>query len=321
MIKSIRERLHLWFGEKTGEDIITKTISTATVAIGAFILAWLYPILAAYLVFIYKVVTQLAETPRNNWRELIWQVVLLIVVGLAIAFAILFKLHNKLSLKLNSFVDEIKDEIEPIKSKMNQIELDIDQINNTLQFKQEQHKENDFVIIEKNLTHIISSNENIIHQRRFKLKSMFQGLKVWSGRFHWTGNSFVVQNPLGSLYEYLPAGLKKIGTQEYEYYYLIFSKPINRDEEREIQLNWELDNTNLKAQKRVSTAINEPTLALSIVVHFAKELNIQTICCEVTKSTPPYLVENNIISLDATFMYKWEVVEPIFGYSYTITWD
>jgi len=173
--------------------------------------------------------------------------------------------------------------------------------------------EGDYVILEKEITHKTISKTELFHQRRFKIKALRNSVYSFRDKFVWTGGQYKIYTN-NKNHE-----IQQIGKINfYDGYEVRFNKVLKKGDIEEIEVCWDLSDTEGKAVPFFKTIIEEPTENLKMNLELPVEFKVTDAVCEVsfTSNMP---IECKTQKLKNNRLV-WEIPNPRLLYNYEIRW-
>lgn len=172
-----------------------------------------------------------------------------------------------------------------------------------------------FHMIREERVHKWVGENDYIHIRRYKLRSLKNGLTEYVDKFQWTGKDYTLKKGKGDY------SIVKDSTpmNVFTVYRFIFKTPLDKGETIELEARWDAKGP---AEPFFSTDIQEPTDELIMKVELYPESGIRQVCCRVDRNIGAigHPIETKIIDLNSEGKAEWIKENPKILHHYEINW-
>ena len=175
----------------------------------------------------------------------------------------------------------------------------------------------EFEILEKEIVHEYTSLDKLIHRRRFRILALKDDLDCYYDKFFWSGDDFTMRTDIPGHQVALSGKISLYDMYEYR-----FGKKLQKNEEIDLEVVWELNNSSQKAIPFFSTTIEEPTKVLIMILKIPPSSGIKKVVCYTSGTVgakKPF--ESEELSRDSNGDYSWKIQNPKLLYSYEINWS
>ncbi len=180
------------------------------------------------------------------------------------------------------------------------------------------HIDTDFLILSQTFIHKVISKTEIHHTRKYKLKSLRNGLIAYKDQFQWTGNRFEISsaNPSHKLVT-LPKN------NAYDVVEIMFDCSLNKKDTIDVELNWKLYDDTGVSSPFICANIYEPTQHLNIDITFDKSLGVKQIVCQEVVVSKGSLSRDTAkrVDLPENCNFDWKIAKPKLLHRYEIKWN
>ena len=175
----------------------------------------------------------------------------------------------------------------------------------------------DFEILEKVITHEYTSKDKLIHRRKFRLLALKDGLESYFDKFFWSGDDFTMRTEISGHQVALNGKISLYDRYEYK-----FGKKLQKNEEIEIEVIWELNNSSQKAIPFFSTTIEEPTRVLIMILKITPSMGVNKVVCYTSSTVgAKQPIESEELNTDRDGDYSWKIENPKLLHYYEINWS
>jgi hypothetical protein len=175
------------------------------------------------------------------------------------------------------------------------------------------------IVISKIITHTIISRKIFKHTRVLKIRCISEKeMTLWGGRYHWSGDKVTSFKSLSNSIDIKNEKNTNTGVANYKTFDVVFKKPLNRNDEAEFKLEWDLSDKHQSSLKFVGTTIAEKTNHLEIILFTPQNQHIKVYKQETLITET---INSEIIPSNEQNRYIWEIENPQLGHTYSICWE
>jgi len=179
----------------------------------------------------------------------------------------------------------------------------------------------DFKLLEKEIAYKYLDEKHMEYTKRLRLKALRSGLDRYPDRYSWTGSGTV---NLRTSIDNQDVKLTK-RRNVWQLYDVYFGRPLNKGEEIEVKVIWNLYDEKSTALPFASSTVEEPLDLLKIKIILPDKLKPQYASCVTTLSLGG--VKTPISSFEKPFNEKgeneveWIIKKPKLLHTYEISWE
>lgn len=173
-----------------------------------------------------------------------------------------------------------------------------------------------FHMIREVRVHKWVGENDYVHIRRYKIRSLKNGLTEYVDKFQWTGTDYTLKKGKGDYSIVVDPTPRNVFTV----YRFLFKTPLDKGETIELEARWDAKGP---AAPFFSTDIQEPTDELIMKVEIFPESGIKQVCCRVDRNIGAidHPIETEIKNLDSEGKAEWTKTNPKILHHYEINWE
>lgn len=175
----------------------------------------------------------------------------------------------------------------------------------------------DFHIVESRILFEYSNPSKVTYKKSYRLRAMRQGLDEFVDKYHWTGSGKCALRSGKEDHQVRLTRQKNV----WQLFSVTFPKSLNRGEEIDTEVIWDLDDIDGKAVPFISSTIHDPTDKLVLSVRLAPVLGVKKVTCEHAVDIGAHKVINSTqLELRDDFA-EWTVEQPDLLHHYEMRWS
>jgi len=172
--------------------------------------------------------------------------------------------------------------------------------------------DSDFRVIERYYYHCYKDMDNIVHQRRFKVRALRSKVSVFRNKFQWTGERYTLKclNKNYRLIQGQPDG-------PMDTYEIDFGRPLKKGEEVEFTVEWQCENRERRAKHFFSCNITQPTDKVVLDLQINPPLQVNEIIKSISHIAGDQPSNTSRDGM-TNGRYTWTIEEPLLMHRYKI---
>lgn len=159
--------------------------------------------------------------------------------------------------------------------------------------------------------------DSMVYTKRKKLKALKDNLDRYADRYNWTGKGAVSPRSLRKSEKYYETERRST----WQYYELRFEKSVKKGEEVDVDVVWDLKDTERKAIPFMSTTIEEPTKKLSLKVKFPNNSDVDHVIKEISPFIGAKMPFSSVREATTEKEYEWIIDDPKLLFHYELRWE
>lgn len=175
----------------------------------------------------------------------------------------------------------------------------------------------EFLIVKKEIHYIRTDDGRVTYTKRCRLRALKDGLDTYRDKYHWSGsNTATPETTIKGQTVYLT-----VRKNVWQFYEIRLQKTLNRGDELDVEVRWNLDDSDRNAVPFFSATIEEPTRCLVMHLALPKSLGIQHVTYEVSSSigaNRPFRSTEESLSHDCEITQK--IDDPQLFHHYELKW-
>jgi len=173
----------------------------------------------------------------------------------------------------------------------------------------------DFWIESKKIDFVYESSTSIRYSRKYRLRAL-RDVESFSDRYSWTGTRINRMLCADNQFD-LKLTRKKNLFQHFE---VRFNRTVKKGTIVDVQINWELDDSNRQMTPFISALIDAPTDSLMMSVTLPPQLGVEKVVHEVSHSHgAPRGFSSNVVKLELG-KDVWSIPNPKLLHLYEVRW-
>lgn len=175
----------------------------------------------------------------------------------------------------------------------------------------------EFKIMSRSICYHYHSETKMTYKRRYRLQALRRGADHYVDKYRWTGEGSTT--PTSRINGQILRNKRRKNV--WQFFDVVFPRPLGRREEIEVELVWELEDPARKAVPFFSVTVEEPTDLLSLELQLPSEFGVTSVVCEHA----PYMGAKEVFKsmdkeLDRDGKVVWTISRPKLLHYYEIRW-